>query len=87
MKGYPLRRLEVLRYNQKGYLLLGPVVWKNDPPLTMISRRTTGIEQSRPFLVFVVPRSNMASSLFRVLELDRNFDIATRFYEAPDRNE
>lgn len=61
--------------------------WTNSPSLELICSRVQGSTSKRRFLIFVVPRRGAPSPLLRVLNVERNFDIAARFYEEPGVNE
>ena len=61
--------------------------WRNSEAVEFVASPPVARSPPRKFLVFVVPRSDMASPLLSLLNRDRNFDVAVRFYEAPGRNE
>lgn len=58
--------------------------WCNDPSLDLIVSRPTS--PRRRFLVFAVPRSDFASPFLQLPALNRNFDLAVRFYSEPGAN-
>lgn len=61
--------------------------WFNSKALKLISDRRKGKPSGRRFLVFVVPRKDMASPLLKLGVANRNFDLALRFYDSPGKNE
>ena len=61
--------------------------WANSRSLDVLARRAGQVTTARQFLVFVVPGNGVQSPLLRMLDAERNFDIAARFYEAPGVNE
>jgi len=58
--------------------------WRNDRTLKILSDSRTG---RRRFLVFVVLREDVASSLLSLTTEQRNFDLALRLYAPPGKNE
>ena len=61
--------------------------WRNSETVEHVASPPVARPLPRKFLVFVVPRSDIASPLLNLMNRERNFDIAVRFYEAPGRNE
>ena len=61
--------------------------WRNSDAVEFVASPPVARSPPRKFLVFVVPRSDMASPLLSLLNRDRNFDVAVRFYETPGKNE
>ena len=61
--------------------------WQNSEEIRIVSTRVRTQSFKRQFLVFIVPSSSIASPLLSVLNAERNFDIAVRFYDDPGAND
>ena len=61
--------------------------WRNSEKIELVASGPAAPPLPRKFLVFVVPHADIASPLLNVVNRDRNFDLAVRFYEAPGKNE
>lgn len=59
------------------------LTWCNSESLSLISRPENRVSGDRRFLVYMVARPHVASSLHGLRQEERNFDLAVRFYAKP----